>query len=161
MHWLRPGQLRRHGWSLLVHPMCSRLSNFVGKFYELHILWSRHLRRLRGQGRLLGKHTSIDSSIDTSIELQSALSSNLCADHWVSQVCPDNTVSILRSSSVDACTCEPGFYHPTGAFGLNCTACPTGAVCLGGGALPYPQPGYFQVLTARSLNAWVLSLCVL
>ena len=49
--------------------------------------------------------------------------------------CPSNSSSILQSDDKTDCTCNPGFYGPSGG---PCIQCPSNSFCIGG--LPEHQP---------------------
>lgn len=57
--------------------------------------------------------------------------------------CPARTTSPPQSTSLDACVCQRGAYHPKGLAGVACSQCPDGAECEGGDSQPTARPGYF------------------
>ena len=59
------------------------------------------------------------------------------------KVCPNGTTSSGVPDAVTKCTCLPGFYHPSGLSGAECSECPIGALCRGGSSFPVAQKGFW------------------
>eukprot|EP00753_Platysulcus_tardus_P017046 PLAT6226.1.p1 GENE.PLAT6226.1~~PLAT6226.1.p1 ORF type:complete len:931 (-),score=483.24 PLAT6226.1:141-2882(-) len=52
-------------------------------------------------------------------------------------------IAIEGANSEEQCSCRAGFYAPAGASGVDCIACPAGAMCTGGLQLPFPESGFW------------------
>ena len=47
--------------------------------------------------------------------------------------CPAHTASVYQGAvALSDCECVPGYYHPNGTTGQECTLCPVGSFCEGG-----------------------------
>jgi hypothetical protein len=65
--------------------------------------------------------------------------------------CPANTVSSARPTSLSECRCAAGFHSPTGATGVDCEACPAGALCAGGAEPAVAREGYWASNSLRNV----------
>ena len=86
----------------------------------------------------------------------------LCARGLYSEVrgseaclqCPEGTSTASEGAALATdCECARGFYNPALLPGQACAPCPLGAQCDGGlglESMPYPTPGYFQVMPPRA-----------
>ena len=73
------------------------------------------------------------------------------SEYSVCKRCPRgaSTDDTVYRAGLDACSCSPGFYTPTGTLNAPCEPCPTSihgeamAVCAGGLAPPQPTAGHW------------------
>ena len=67
--------------------------------------------------------------------------------------CPANSFSAARSTSVESCRCNRGYYDATAGEGVDCQPCPVGSTCEGEGATLASLPlleGYYRASSASA-----------
>eukprot|EP00003_Mantamonas_plastica_P024620 TRINITY_DN4623_c0_g1_i12.p1 TRINITY_DN4623_c0_g1~~TRINITY_DN4623_c0_g1_i12.p1 ORF type:complete len:714 (-),score=242.37 TRINITY_DN4623_c0_g1_i12:2425-4566(-) len=68
--------------------------------------------------------------------------------------CPETTQteSDNPAEKLTDCVCKPGFFEPSGARGVACTACPDNSQCLGRSSQPVALPGFFATGSGSNLK---------
>lgn len=67
-------------------------------------------------------------------------------------LCPNGTTTDgPGAKNLNDCYCMRGFFHDKGEIGMECSACPDGAICNGRAAAPVPMEGYWMNDTMRTV----------
>ncbi len=72
------------------------------------------------------------------------------------QNCPQGTQRYIGKgdgTNRTSCACRQGFWRQDRVLGLRCFPCPTGGICQGVDALPFPEEGYWAITQKTGYGA--------